>query len=176
MAMTPVEVIGLLSKLLPNTYSGDPLALDAFINSIQLIQNVIGANQPAIVLGYVKSKLIGKALEAVPREPENVNAIVQALTANIKPENSKVISGKMMALRADNKNKTELAKIAEELAEAFQRASIVEGIPQVKSKEMAIDETVKMCRNNAKTDLVKGILAASKFDSPAEVIAKYVVE
>lgn len=174
--MDATAVISLLSKLLPNAYSGDPLALEAFINSIDLIVAVVGDNQPAIVLSYVKSKLIGKALEAIPADANTVQRIKDALKTSIKPENSKVIAGKMMALRVDNKSKTDFAKAAEELAEAFQRASIVEGIPQAKSKEMAIEETIKMCRNNAKTDLVKGIIAATKFESPAEVVAKYMVE
>lgn len=174
--MDAATVISLISKILPNNFSGNPLELNAFLNSIALIRTVVADNQPAIVLGYVKSKLTGKALEAIPADANTLTIITNALKEKIKPENSKVISGKMMALRSDNKNKTEFAKIAEDLAEAFQRASIVEGIPETKSREMAIDETVKMCRNNAKTDLVKGILAASKFDSPAEVIAKYMVE
>lgn len=174
--MDPTAVIGLISKILSNNFSGNPLELDAFLNSIELIQTVVGTNHPGIVLHFIKSKLVGKALEAIPTGATSILEITTALKDKIKPENSKVIAGKMMALRADNKNKTEFAKVAEELAEAFKRASIVEGIPQVKSSEMAIDETVKMCRNNAKTDLVKGILAASKFESPGEVIAKYLVE
>lgn len=174
--MEPAAVVSLLSKLLPTPYSGDPLALDAFVNSIDLIVTVVGNNHPNIVLNFIKSKLTGKALEAIPTSADTVQKIKDALKATIKPENSKVIAGKMMALRIDNKSKTDFSKAAEELAEAFQRASIVEGIPQAKSKEMAIEETIKMCRNNAKTDLVKGIIAATKFDSPAEVIAKYMVE
>lgn len=174
--MDAAQVVSLISKLCPNNFSGDPLTLNSFITSIDLVVSVVGVNQPAIVFAYIKSKLTGKALEAIPDDVATVNGIKEALKAAIKPENSKVIAGKMSALRADNKNKTEFAKVAEELAEAFQRASISEGIPQAKSMEMAIDETIKMCRNNSKTDLVKGILAASKFDSPAEVVAKYLVE
>lgn len=41
---------------------------------------------------------------------------------------------------------------------------------------MAIDKTVEMCRQSAKTDLVRSVLAATKFNDPEEVIAKLITE
>lgn len=68
------------------------------------------------------------------------------------------------------------AKKAEELADSLKRALVLEGIPQSKANEMAIDKTVELCRSNARSDMVRGILAATKFESAAEVVAKYIVE
>lgn len=41
---------------------------------------------------------------------------------------------------------------------------------------MTINKTVEMCRASAKTQLVKSVLASTKFDEPKEVLAKYIVE
>lgn len=58
----------------------------------------------------------------------------------------------------------------------MKRALTLESIPQAKANEMAIEKTVELCRSNARSDLVKGILASTRFDDPKEVIAKYIVE
>lgn len=41
---------------------------------------------------------------------------------------------------------------------------------------MAIEQTVSVCRLNARSNLVKSILASSTFSDPKEVVAKLVVE
>lgn len=116
------------------------------------------------------------AKEAVPNDAQNVEAIINALKNKIKPDSSKVIAGRMMALRLDKKIVQDFSKNAEELADAFKRSLIVEGITQNKANEMAIDKTVEMCRASAKNDLVRSILAASSFENTTEVIAKLIVE
>lgn len=41
---------------------------------------------------------------------------------------------------------------------------------------MTIDRTIDMCRSNARTDIVKSILASTSFENPKEAIAKFVIE
>lgn len=41
---------------------------------------------------------------------------------------------------------------------------------------MTIEKTVEMCRKSFKSDLVKSVLASSKFSEPKEAIAKMIVE
>lgn len=41
---------------------------------------------------------------------------------------------------------------------------------------MAVEQTVKICRNNAKSGLVKAILASTVFSEPKDVVAKLIVE
>lgn len=170
------KFIALAAKQLHNVYSGDPLELRAFINSIKLLKTIGGATLHPLLKTFVLTKLSGKALECVPTEPADVDAIVTALETHIKPENSKVIEGKMMALKADTTKISDFTKEAEKLAEALQRTLIVEGITQEKAKSMALDKTVEMCRQTAKSNLVRSVMASSSFKDPQEAIAKFVVE
>lgn len=82
----------------------------------------------------------------------------------------------MMALRVDKGNIQDYSKKAEELADAFRRALVMEQIPFAKAEEMTIDKTVELCRTNAQNNLVKSVLASTKFSNPKEVIAKFIVE
>lgn len=79
-------------------------------------------------------------------------------------------------MKPDRSKLKEFSQNAEDLAEALQRSLIIEGIPHNERNEMAIEKTIEACRNAARSDYVKSVLAASRFDSPNEVIAKYLVE
>ncbi|XP_055306632.1 putative transcriptional regulator cudA [Sitodiplosis mosellana] len=167
--------IALCAKQLHNTYSGDPLELNAFINSINLLKT-LGPTHLELLKTFVLTKLSGKALESIPANPADVDAIITALRENIKLDSSKVVEGKMMALKLDNAKTSEFTKEAEKLAESLQRSLIVEGIPQAKAKSMAVEKTVEMCRQTAKSNLVRSVMASTSFSDPQEVVAKFVVE
>lgn len=118
----------------------------------------------------------GRALELIPNTNPTVAQIKDALRNSIKPDNSTVISGKMLALHANKNNLTDYAKEAEQLAEALERTLVIEGTTQQKAREMATEKTVEMCRQNARTDFMRSVLAASAFATPKDAIAKYVIE
>lgn len=174
-AMDQQAFLAFAAKQIHNNYSGDPLELTAFINSVKLLKQ-IGPTHLEILKTFLLTKLTGKALESVSQDAANVDEIIASLQANIKPDSSKVIEGKMMALKLDNSKTVEFTSEAEKLAEALQRSFIVEGISQVKAKSMAVDKTVEMCRQTAKSNLVRSVLASSSFATPQEVVAKFVVE
>lgn len=176
MTMTPVDFLALASRTINTPYDGNPLTLSAFINSIEILKEVVPDTLSAMFVRFIKSKLSGKALDIVPDATNSVNGIIGILKQKIKPDNSKVIAGRLLALRAEKANMTEFTDQAEKLADALQRSLIIEGISHEKAKEMTIEKTVELCRNATRSDLVKSILAASKFDSSKEVVAKYVVE
>lgn len=174
--MTIVDFLSFAARTVNHNYTGDPLALNAFINSIELVKEVATPELKPAFIKFVKSRLEGIALESVPEVVNNVDDIINALRQHIKPDNSKVIAGRMLALRVDRSKMVEFTQQAETLSEALQRSLIIEGISQAKAREMTIEKAVEVCRNAAKSDLVKAVLAATPFDSAKEVIAKYVVE
>lgn len=176
MALTLLEYLRFAAQAINKNYAGDPLSLDAFINSINLVKSVDTENKFATQLKtFVLAKLEGKALESVPQEG-TLDEILKALKKNITPENSKVITGRMLSLRFTKNTATTFAAEAEKLAEALQRSLIVEGISQTKAKEMAVERTVEMCRQSAKSDLVRSVLAAASFNDPKDVVAKLITE
>lgn len=161
---------------MPKTYNGDPLGLQAFLKSIKLLQTVAGQNHIDLLKDFIMTRLDSKAAENVPPEPDTIQEIVDALKKSIKPDSSKVVAGKMMALKSDNSSNQEFAKQAEKLAEDLKRSLIIEGISLSKANEMTTDKTIELCRANAKSDLVKSILASTTFESSKEVVAKYIIE
>lgn len=82
----------------------------------------------------------------------------------------------MRALRTDKHSLQDFTKKANELAEGFRRALVLEGIPSAKAEEMTVEKTIELCRANARTDLVKAVLSSSSFQDHKEVVAKFVVE
>lgn len=176
MSQSLLEFLTIATKLINYKYDGDPLSLKTFINKVELLESAtLPANEPNL-RKYVISCLEGKALESLPDNPATLQEIKDALKAKIKFDNSKVVEGRLLALKADQNKLNEYAKKAEELSDSLKRALVLEGIPQSKANEMAIDKTVELCRSNARSDMVRGILAATKFESAAEVVAKYIVE
>lgn len=172
--MDAIKVIEILNRVITQTYDGSISNLETFLGQLLLAKTVIENNHPAVS---------GKALESingVDNVPDanqgKINFIYNELQRKIKPENSKVIQGKIKALRADNKSKLEFAKIADELADQLRMALIAESIPPAKAKEMAVEATVDMCRSNARSDIVKTVIEAKTFESASEVISNYLIQ
>lgn len=176
MTMSQTELLALAGRTINKNYDGNPLALKAFINSIEMLKELVPANLDVFFAKFVISKLEGKAEDCISSNAQHVDEIIAALRKHIKPDNSKVIAGRLLALRPDRAKLTEFTEQAEKLADALQRSLVIEGITQEKAREMTIERTVELCRNSSRSDLVKSILAATKFDSSKEVVAKYVVE
>lgn len=167
----------LLAKTIVNTdYKGEPLELEAFINKIKMLDAYATAGQKEIMLAFIKTKLVGKALEAIKTTDDNITKLIESLKERIKPETADVVQGKFTALRLANKTVQEFSKQAEELAEGFKRALIFEGFPEPKAHEMTIKKTVEVCREAARSDVVKSVLAASQFSNPQDVVAKFITE
>lgn len=166
-----------LSTTTLNSYEGDPLTLQSFLDGIELLETFATTNDLKILLQKsILTKLGGRAREAVPKEPTNIQEIIDGLKAKIRPESSKVIEGKFKALKTDHNSLQNFTDKTNELAEGFRRTLILEGIPSNKADEMTIVKTIEVCRANARTDLVKSVLAATQFQDHKEVVAKFVVE
>lgn len=173
---TKQEFIALANRMINYKYEGDPLALDSFLDAIDLLNDLCEEENLPTFVKFLMTRLDGKARESILATPTTVKEIVDQLKDGVKPESSKVIEGRILALRADNTSLTKFAERAEELADQFRRSLVLEGFSKEKAKEITIEKTVEMCRKSAKSDLVKSVLASSKFSEPKEAIAKMIVE
>lgn len=176
MVQSAKDFMTIANSTIGSRFDGDPMKLDSFIDSCSLLDTLCEAGNKEILLRFVLTRLEGKAREIIPENPANVTAITDSLKANIKYEPSKVVEGKILALRAERNNLSKFAEKAEELAEQFRRSLCSEGFTKQKAKEFAIEKTVEMCRKSARSDTIKAILSASKFEEPKEVIAKMIIE
>lgn len=134
MPQTVKEFMQMAGPVLNYKLNGDPLKLESFIADVELVESLAEEPQKPLCLRLVKAKLEGKALECLPAEVTTVKDITDALQEQIKPESSKVVQGKIMALRLQKSDYAKFSKEAEELAEAFRRSLIVEGIPLFRTK------------------------------------------
>lgn len=168
--------LSMCATMIRDNYDGSPLTLESFLDKIELIQELTETKLESTLFSFIKSKLESKAREALPDNISSIEELKTALKTGIKPDNSKVIAGKIAALTVRNNNFTDFTKQAEDLADALKRSLILEGITKAKAHEMAIEQTVTVCRLNTKSTLVKSILASTRFADPKEVVAKLVVE
>lgn len=175
MAQSPEDFMALAHRTINYKFGGDPLALDSFIDAIKLLTSLCRAPNNAICVQYIMTKLEGEAREAIETAPTTTQEIIDQLKNHIKPESSKVIEGRILALRADKTNLTTFSQRAEELAEQYRRSLCNEGYSKDKAKELAIERTVDLCRRSARSGQVKTIVAATPFKDPKEVIAKMIV-
>lgn len=175
--MTNVEFLKMASSHLNKTYSGDPLCLETFIDSLNLLNGLATSTElRTFFVAFIKTKLDGRAREFITADHNTVALIIDTLRRNIKPDNAKVIEGRMLALRFTTNTQNEFSDKVEELADAFRRSLIVEGIPPTKASEMVVDKTVELCRKNTHSDLIKSVLESSTFNSPKDVVAKLVTQ
>lgn len=150
MVQTADEFLALAGRLIVKGYTGDPLGLRAFVNSLKLLKTRAGEAHKALLVEFVMTKLEGKALEQVREEVTEIDEIIKGLREGIKPESSDIIASKMLALRLNRSAIPEFTKQAEELAEAMSRALIAEQIPREKANEVTIKKTIELCRANAR--------------------------
>lgn len=149
------EFLKIAAATVNKPYSGDPLALQSFIDSIELLATLATtAGLRTFLVSFIKTKIEGRAREYITDQDITTENIVQKLSGNIKPESSKVIEGRMLALRVSNSTQVDFSAKAEDLAEAFRRSLVIEGIIPSKANEMAVEKTVELCRLNTQSDLV----------------------
>lgn len=179
--ITNIDYLRLCGDTIPHNFNGDPLQLQSFIAAIDLLNGVaIGATNAAalspLLASFLKTRLHAKALEHLTNEDTTVANIRARLSGSIKPENEKIIRGKMAALRADRNTLADFAKQADTLADCLKRALVLDGIPPAKATSMVIDETISMCKSSARSDYVRSVLASTSYTTPKEVVAKFVIE
>lgn len=106
--MTGLDFMNLASRAINNNYDGNPLSLESFINSVELLSDICHDAIKETFFRIVKSKLEGRAVECRKGAPNvtTVDHIIEttALKAQIKPNNSKVIAGRMLALFLNRQN------------------------------------------------------------------------
>lgn len=153
------------------------MGLNQFLSAIDLL-NSLTTNDllKNLLVTFIKTKLSGQAGEFITDELATVDQIKDRLKVNIKPNNSKVVEGRLVALKMDRMNLQDFSKQAEDLANQFKCSLIMECIPHAKANKMTVEQTVKMCRASAKSEFVRSIIASIKFETAKEVISKLIIE
>lgn len=92
--LTPVEFLKLCASNINKNYDGNPLSLQSFLDSIDLLKiTCSNQNLMNILFKFVVSKLEGNARELISNEHNTLDAVINQLKLRIKCENSKVVEG-----------------------------------------------------------------------------------
>lgn len=111
---TKQDFIALANRSITYKYEGDPLALDSLLDAIDLLVDLCEEENEPTFVKFLMTRLDGKARESILEKPTTVKEIVDQLKDGVKPESSKVIEGRILALRADNTSLTKFAERAED--------------------------------------------------------------
>lgn len=177
MAQTIADFMKYTQSILNYKYTGDPLELNGFISDAEMLQSLATSDETKqFCFKYVKNRVRGRAEEYIPENCASIEQMIEILKSKIKPENSTVVEGKILSLRLQKGDYSKFAQEAEKLSEAFRRALVVEGITKTKAEEMTINKMVDLCRKTTKVEIVKSVLESTKFDTPADVIAKFITQ
>lgn len=88
-SMEVPEFLRLCGTTMNKPYSGDPLALNSFMDAIDLLNSLATSTVlRQILLSFIKTKLDGRAREFLVDTVTTIDGLKQALTNNIKPDNS----------------------------------------------------------------------------------------
>lgn len=167
------------ASILNYKFNGDFEKLETFLDDVDIVEGLVEAGSAeiaALCLKFVKSKCEGKAKEVLPDKIETVKDITDALTKHIAADSSKVIEGKMIALRVRRGDFSKFQEEAEKIAEQYRRSLRAEKITKDKANEMTVTKLQDICRRNAYSDVVKSVISSSHFTTPKEVIAKFITE
>lgn len=170
------EFYKMAGGILNYRYEGDAVLRDSFIEDCELVLEMAETANKAAALKLIKTKIIGRAREKLPDEINTFGDIKKALKEKIKADSSTVVEGRLTALRVYKGNFVKFSEEAEKLADAFRRSLISEGFAQSKADELTIRKTKEVCRRVARSDVVEGIIASTKCETPAEVIATLITE
>lgn len=177
MALSTTDFLKLASTHINKTYSGDPLCLTSFIDSIDLLNSLATTTElKTFLVSFIRTKIDGRARDFISATDTTLERIKQALQTNIRPDNSRVVEGRILSLHFNATNPQDFTEKAENLADAYRRSLILEGMTQAKATEMTIDKTVELCRKNTRSELVKSVLEATSFSSPKDVLAKMITQ
>lgn len=175
--LTVSEFLRLSAQTINRNFSGDPLILTSFIDSVRLLESLATTNElRGLLLTFVKTKIDGRAREYILDTHTTLDSILNVLQEKIKPDNSKIIEGRMLSLRLNMNNQEDFVTKTENLAEAFRRSLVIEGMTPAKADELSIEKTIEVCRKNTSNDLVKATLESTVFTLPKDVIAKLITQ
>lgn len=172
--MTPAELIKLASATL-KSYAGEPSGLSAFLNSIELLET-LADDQTPVLLKFIKTRLEGKALDAIPPEPQSIQQIKECIKTQIRPESSDLLEAQLSCITLARNNVEDFTKKVNDLADSLNRSLLMEGTSQIKAQSIVNKKVVEICRKNATSQTLNTIIAASTFQNHKEILAKFSLE
>lgn len=172
MPQTPVEFLGIASRILPE-FDGNPTNLLAFLDAINLVES-INDNNNAVAISLVKTKLKGAARNLITGNETTLSEMSAQLKLAVKGESVDVVSAKIQHLKQHGKTANEYSKEVEELAKSLQSAYISDGLSPSLAEKYATNCAVSAMSKNCTHERVGLIMQSGQFGSMNDAVAKFI--
>lgn len=176
MPQSKLEFLQACHAAIDYKYDGAPTGLGTFLDAVDLLGAVVEDDNKPTLIKFIMTRLEGKAREAIIKTPKETEEFGEQLRKAIKFEPSKVILGRILALRAERTNLNKFSDRAEELAEQYRLSLVAEGFEKEKAKELAVEKITELCVSQSRHDRIKSILLAKTFKEPEDVTSKMIIE
>lgn len=146
------------------------------MKSIELLEEIAASNQIELLSKFIKSKLINRASDIIPETVISVSDIKNHLKLKIKHESSNLLMGKIANLGIERNNLILFSEQLEILSYKLIQSLMEEGLPENIAIRISTDKTTEICRKINRIYLIDLILASCNFNTPQEVISKFLRE
>lgn len=153
-------------------YDGAPAGLDTFIDSVNLLKDLITAAELPMAVKFIKTRLSGKARTGLPDNIHGIDDIIENVRARCKdtttPDN---IIAKLKAT-TQKANVTQFCEEVDTLCTKLETSYISQQIPANVAKNMATKAGLTTVINGVRNSDTKLILKAGTFTSIKEILQK----
>mgnify|MGYP006950110078 CR=1 FL=1 len=171
MTQTKEEFLVYASKLIPE-FDGQYANLESFCDALTLVDASVGAHV-AHAVALAKTKLKNDSRMYITNEA-TLQAIINTLKNEIKPDSTSVITSKLMNVSQAKKKANDYVKEIESLAADLKRAYITDGLPLSVATSYATKAAVEAMQKNASNDKVKLVMEAGNFSNLNDAVSKFV--
>lgn len=155
-------------------YYGDPVKLQSFVSSIELLEKIARTDHNIEILRlFVISRLVGKAYDAVSDSMNSIDNIKTSLIRNIEKTSFKLIKFELIALSCEKQSILEFVDKATGLAESLEHSLRDVGFPTSLARTETIEAVREICVNKARSSMLKIILKASTYTNVQEIFTKF---
>ncbi len=165
-----IDFINFATRTIPE-FNGTPAELQRFVDAVNLVKANVGENELSAV-EVVKTKLKDPARSFITNQI-TLQAIIDKLKDDIKPESPALILSKLKNLRQANKTSNEYVKEMENLSTSLKRAYISKGLSVDLAENFTTDNVLQSIKENTVNEKIKIVLDAGKFSSISEVFEKF---
>lgn len=153
-------------------YNGEPEALESFLDSTNLLGELMGADNQPMCVKFLRTRLTGKARMGLP---ENL-ASIQALVENVKTRcATKATPADLMAKLKATKQKGNLKQFCaevEDICAKLHNMYLSKQVPEEVASTMTTEAGVETLVNGVNNQKLEMILRAGSFATVSEAIQK----
>lgn len=169
--MNQIEFISVCNDVVP-FFDGKYENLTSFMKSIELLNNLVTSEFEELFVLFLKPKIAGVTEIA---DCKTVDEILRILKLNITAEHSRIIYARLILIQIKNNDLLDFEYKVRKTSNHLVNASIAVGCSRITANGIATEKAIEVARANYKLSFIKIILTSCTFETPSEVITKFLI-